>query len=143
MAQRRLLFVDDEQNILNAIKRLLRREGYELHTASSGEEGLELLARLPCGVVFFDQRMTGMTGVEFLAEVMDLYPGTVRVILSGFSDADKATEAEARGDVYRFMRKPWDDAALKSLIAECFELHEQSTRTAGESRPTDDTDQDG
>lgn len=78
-----LLLVDDEENILSALKRLLRRDGYTLLSASSGEAGLEILARQPVDVILSDQRMPGMSGVEFLRQARTLRPETVRMVLSG------------------------------------------------------------
>lgn len=84
-----LLLVDDEQNILAA----LRRDGYEIHTATSGAEGLEILARHPVGVIVSDQRMPGMTGTQFLSEVKLRFPHTTRMVLSGYTELNSTTPA--------------------------------------------------
>jgi len=85
-AQRTLLLVDDEEYILTALKRLLRRESYRVLTAPSGHEGLELLAKNQVYVIISDQRMPGMMGVEFLRRAKDTYPDTVRIVLSGYTE---------------------------------------------------------
>jgi diguanylate cyclase (GGDEF)-like protein len=122
--RRTLLAVDDEANILSALKRLLRREGYDILTASSAREGLELLARHQVGVIVSDQRMPEMTGVEFLSRVKELHPGTVRIVLSGYTDLTTVQEAINEGAIYKFLTKPWDDDQLRAQIAEAFRSHE-------------------
>ena len=116
-----LLFVDDEANILAALKRVFRKSGYEIHTASSGQEGLEILEQLPVDLVMSDQRMPGMTGVEFLKKVKELYPHTIRIILSGYSEIGTITSAINEGEVFRFVSKPWNDEELKQTIEHSLE----------------------
>ena len=111
---RTLLIVDDEDNILAALTRLLRREGYSILRANSGKEGLELLKDNHVGVIMSDQRMPEMTGVEFLSQVKDLYPDTVRMVLSGYTDLNSVTDAINKGAIYKFLTKPWDDELLKA-----------------------------
>jgi CheY-like chemotaxis protein len=124
MSERAILCVDDEKNILMALKRLLRKEEYTIHLAGSGEEGLTILGTNPIQVVLSDQRMPGMTGIEFLQKVKDNYPHTVRVILSGFADAHMIVDSINQGEVYRFLGKPWNDDELKAIIRQCFERWE-------------------
>ena len=116
-----LLFVDDEANILAALKRVFRKSGYEIHTASSGQEGLEILEQLPVDLVMSDQRMPGMTGVEFLKKVKELYPHTIRIVLSGYSEIGTITSAINEGEVFRFVSKPWNDEELKQTIEHSLE----------------------
>lgn len=118
-----LLLVDDEENILSALARLLRRDGYTLYRANSGEEGLRLLAENDIGVIVSDQRMPQMTGVEFLTRARELRPDTVRIALSGYTDLDSVTDAINRGSIYKFLTKPWDDELLRQNIAEAFERY--------------------
>jgi FixJ family two-component response regulator len=119
-ASRCLLLVDDETHILSALKRLLRRDGYTIHTATGGQEALHLLAREPVGVVLTDQRMPGMTGVELLRHVKQLYPDTVRITLSGYTELQSIIDAVNDGAVYKFLTKPWDDERLRGHVAEAF-----------------------
>ena len=137
-----VLFVDDERPILNALKRLLRREPYAVHLAESGAEGLEVLAGHDVQMVVSDQRMPGMTGTEFLQKVKEQWPDTVRMVLSGYADAATIVESINKGEVYRFVAKPWHDGALKHTIAQGLEhweivrencrLTEQSARQVAE-----------
>lgn len=124
MTQRILLVVDDEENILRALGRLLRRDGYALLTANGGQQGLELLAQHPVGVIISDQRMPGMTGSEFLERAKEMRPDTVRIMLSGYTDLQSVTDAINRGAIYRFLTKPWDDELLRQNIRQAFEHYE-------------------
>lgn len=119
-----LLLVDDEPNILRALTRLLRRDGYRILTADTPEEALVLLAQHPVQVIVSDQRMPSMTGTEFFARVKDLYPKTVRLILSGYTDLKSVTDAINHGAIYRFLTKPWDDEELRDQIAQAFRTSE-------------------
>jgi response regulator RpfG family c-di-GMP phosphodiesterase len=122
---RKLLLVDDEGNILAALKRLLRRDGYTILSASSGAEGLKLLQEYPdIGVILSDQRMPEMTGTEFLGKVKALYPDTVRIVLSGYTDLNSVTDAINEGAIYKFLTKPWDDELLRKNVCDAFEYHE-------------------
>lgn len=117
---RTLLLVDDEQNIVSSLRRLLRRDGYTILTAASGREGLEVLASNPVDVILSDQRMPGMTGVEFLRKAKDMHPESVRLVLSGYTDLQSVTDAINEGAIYKFLTKPWDDAMLRANIEEAF-----------------------
>jgi diguanylate cyclase (GGDEF)-like protein/PAS domain S-box-containing protein len=111
-----VLLVDDEPNILSALKRLLLREGYHVLTAESGQAALAILAREPVKVVVSDQRMPSMSGTELLARVRMIYPQTVRMVLSGHSEIDAVTDAINLGAVYKYLNKPWDDDSLKNEV---------------------------
>lgn len=125
--ERILLLVDDEENILSSLTRLLRREGYTILRASSGDEGIELLKEKSVGVIVSDQRMPEMTGVEFLSKVKITHPDTIRIVLSGYTDLKSITDAINEGSIYRFLTKPWDDDLLKKNIAEAFERYEMKS----------------
>ncbi|MGE5622593.1 MAG: EAL domain-containing protein, partial [Bacillota bacterium] len=123
-SSRTLLLVDDESNILAALKRLLRRDGYNILTANGGQEGLELLAKHDVDVIVSDQRMPGMTGVEFLRHAKGLCPDTVRIVLSGYTELQSVTDAVNEGAIFKFLTKPWDDALLRQHIADAFHQKE-------------------
>jgi FixJ family two-component response regulator len=133
--ERTLLLVDDEENILRSIVRVLRRDGYKILTANSGKAGLELLETNQVGVIVSDQRMPQMTGVEFLSQVKDLYPETVRIVLSGYTELSSITDAINQGAIYKFLTKPWEDSLLRANIEEAFqyyELRSENERLSGE-----------
>lgn len=130
-AQRTLLLVDDEVHILASLKRMLHRDVYTVVTATSGQAGLEVLATTPVDVIISDQRMPGMSGVEFLRQAKALYPHTVRMVLSGYTELTSVTDAINEGAIYKFLTKPWDDGHLRAHIAEAFrkkELEDENRR---------------
>jgi len=120
---RTLLLVDDEVHILSSLRRLFRREGYQILTANSGTEALDLLATRPVQVIVSDARMPDMDGSELLAKVCKLYPDTVRLMLSGYTDMRAVTRAVNSGELYRFLTKPWDDDELIEAVREAFRHH--------------------
>ncbi|MDP5240401.1 response regulator [Uliginosibacterium sp. 31-16] len=113
-----LLLVDDEENILAALRRLLRKDGYHLLCAGSGQAGLDILATEKVDVIISDQRMPNMVGTVFLGKARELSPHSVRIILSGYTDLDSVTAAINDGAVYKFLTKPWDDEILRLSIKE-------------------------
>jgi EAL domain-containing protein (putative c-di-GMP-specific phosphodiesterase class I)/GGDEF domain-containing protein/ActR/RegA family two-component response regulator len=127
--ERVLLLVDDEPNILSSLNRALRRKGFHILSTTSTREGFELLATHRPGVVLCDQRMPEMTGTEFLRRVKDIYPDTVRMVLSGYADLNSVIDSVNKGAVYKFLTKPWEDDALSESIKDAFliyELHQEN-----------------
>lgn len=124
MSEPLLLIVDDEQPILNALSRLLRKEPYRLATAQSGEDALTILGREHVHVVVSDFRMPGMSGIELFREVKQRWPHTVRVILSGFADGHVIVDSINVGEVYRFLPKPWNDDELVVTLRQCLDQHD-------------------
>jgi len=124
--ERLLLVVDDEPHVLNAVRRVLRRERLVVYTAGSPREAFDILARHPVGVVISDQRMPDMSGTEFLRRVRELHPDTVRIILSGYTDLGSVIEAVNYGAIYKFITKPWEDEVLKETLGEAFRVFEMS-----------------
>jgi response regulator RpfG family c-di-GMP phosphodiesterase len=119
-----VLCVDDEKNILNSLRRLLRQENYNLLTASSGAEGLKLLEKTHVQLVISDQRMPEMSGVDFLSQVRDKYPEIIRIILSGYTDVNSITDAINKGHIYKFLLKPWDEANLFLEIRQALQKYD-------------------
>ena len=113
----KLLFVDDEERILTALRSVFRNQ-YNVFTASSGPEAMEFMKRFNPHVVISDQRMPEMTGVEFLREVRDIAPHTVRILLTGYSDLASIVGSINDGEVFRFVSKPWDNAEIQKTIGE-------------------------
>ncbi len=114
-----VLYVDDEENNLNSFRAALRRN-YNIYTALSGEEGMDILNKYDIHVVVTDQRMPNMTGVQFLQHI----PGdqdNIRIILTGFSDMESIIDAINTGKVYRYITKPWDKDELKITIDNAIE----------------------
>ncbi|NVE00684.1 EAL domain-containing protein [Massilia sp. BJB1822] len=122
--QRVLLLVDDEDNILSALQRVLRRDGYRILSTTKPQEALELMAIHPVGVIVSDARMRDMAGTELLRRVKGLHPETVRIMLSGYTELNSVTEAINEGAVYKFITKPWNDEILREHIRESFRRYE-------------------
>jgi CheY-like chemotaxis protein len=121
---RTILCVDDEPSIINALRRLLRREGYRFLSATSGKEGLDILKENEVQIVVSDQRMPEMSGTEFLARVKEAYPDALRIVLTGYTEVDSITESINKGHIYKFFLKPWNDQNLRLEIKQAFEQHE-------------------
>jgi two-component system NtrC family sensor kinase len=122
--QVRVLCVDDEKNVLRALERLFLDDDYELITATSGSEGLEILRSVsPVHLVISDYRMPGMNGVDFLKEVCHDWPTTVRIVLSGYADTAAIVSAINEGQIYKFIPKPWNDDELKVTVANAVERY--------------------
>ena len=129
MKELSVLAVDDEPHILNALNRLLRKEDYNFYTAPGGKEGLVFLAEHPVHLIISDQRMPEMTGTEFLQEVKKKYPETIRIILSGYAEVDTIIQSINKGEIYRFIPKPWNDEELKLVIRQCLEHYQLLEKT--------------
>ena len=114
-----VLYVDDEENNLNSFRAALRRN-YNIYTALSGEEGIEILSKTDIHVIVTDQRMPHMTGVQFLQHIPDAQDN-IKIILTGFSDMESIIEAINTGKVYRYITKPWDKDELKITIDNAIE----------------------
>jgi FixJ family two-component response regulator len=121
---RTLLMVDDEPHITASLKRLLRQDRYDLVIANSGQQGLALLATQKVGVIVSDQRLTGMSGVEFLRKAKEIQPDAIRIVLTGFTELQSVTDAINEGAIYKFLTKPWDDEQLRAQIDEAFRHRE-------------------
>jgi len=119
-----ILIVDDESNVLSSIKRALEDEPYEVLTAKSGLEGLEVIRNRDIKVVISDEMMPGMSGSEFLAAVKKIFPDTIRIMLTGHASVEAAMDAVNNGEIYRFFAKPWDDFQLRLAIRSAIEKYD-------------------
>lgn len=111
-----LLFVDDEANILSSLKRLFRPFGYRIFTAESGALGLEIMQREAIDLVVSDMRMPEMNGAQFLEKVRAKWPDTVRILLTGYAEISATIDAINKGQIYRYVSKPWDDNDIALII---------------------------
>ena len=112
-----LLLVDDEKRILESLTELLSND-YRILTAKSGEEALALFTEHRPELVLCDQRMPGKTGIELLKELRDLEPGTIRMLITGYSDIDVVIEAVNEQVLHRYVTKPWENEELVKTVAE-------------------------
>jgi eukaryotic-like serine/threonine-protein kinase len=120
-ARTKVLFVDDEERILTALEALFRAD-YEVLTAQGAEAAMELLKSNPVQIVVSDQRMPGMAGVELLREVRKVAPRTVRILLTGYSDLAAMVGSINEGEVFRFVKKPWDNDEIRGVMKEAAEV---------------------
>ena len=120
----KLLFVDDDQKVTQGIRRNLAELDYEIFTADSGQQALEILSREQVSVVVSDEKMPGMTGAEFLSKVRDLYPDTIRIILTGQASLEATVKAINEGEVYRFLLKPCNTTELIFTIRQALKQRE-------------------
>ena len=129
--QVRILFVDDECGVLQALKRVFLGCDYHILTACSGEEGLDLLrTKSQVPLVVSDYRMPGMNGAEFLVKVLERWPETITMVLSGYADTAAVVAAVNEGQIYRFISKPWNDDALRMTVANALEFFAVRGRNA-------------
>jgi response regulator RpfG family c-di-GMP phosphodiesterase len=108
-----LLCVDDEPNILSALRRVFRPQGYEVLVANGGTEGLDILQQQTVDVVISDMRMPVMNGAEFLSRVAEGWPQVMRLLLTGYAEMDAAIQAINAGHIYGYYNKPWEDTELR------------------------------
>jgi len=129
-----ILFVDDEANVLKALRRLFHNEPYTAYFASSGAEGLEILRQNAVDLIISDMRMPEMSGAEFLAQVFMQWPETIRILLTGYADFQSTIDAVNKGRIYNYCNKPWNDEELKLLVRNALEqkhLREERDRLSG------------
>ncbi|HXD94772.1 MAG TPA: response regulator [Bacteroidia bacterium] len=118
-----VLYVDDEENNLNAFKASFRRY-FNIYTAVSATEATVILNANQIHVLITDQRMPGTLGTELLAQVVKEYPNQIRILLTGFSDIDAIKDAINRGQIYHYLQKPWNDIELKETIESAFKVYD-------------------
>ena len=131
-----VLLVDDEPEILFSLTGLLRRE-FELHTAESAKQALEILRQHPIHVVMTDQRMPEMTGVELLGRVRTEYPRAIRIVFTGYADIKAVIDAVNDGGLFRYITKPWDPDELIEVLhaaAGAYEAAEERQQLLREMR---------
>ncbi|MEM7531804.1 MAG: hybrid sensor histidine kinase/response regulator [Chloroflexota bacterium] len=117
-----LLVIDDETEIIKALRRQFRRS-YNVHVANSAEEGYSVMEKAPISVIISDQRMPGMTGSQFFDRVKTEYPDAIRLLLTGYADIQAVIDAINDGNIFRYIVKPWDPAELDTIVREAFERY--------------------
>ena len=123
MSRHNLLLVDDEKEILQTLTLTFKNE-YEIFTARSGLEALDILEKKDIALIVSDQRMPDMTGVELLQKAITINPDTIRIILTGYTDTAALIEAINKGHIYQYVTKPWDRQDLKVLVKRALENYE-------------------
>ena len=125
-----ILVVDDEPSILSALTRLLRRSRYTVLTAQCSDAALSVLASTPVDLLVSDMRMPQVDGADLLAQAQRLYPDTMRILLTGYSEVESVVRAINEGGVYRYLSKPWDDHDLLATVSQALEHRRLIRETA-------------
>ena len=128
----KVLAVDDEQQVLSALRRVFRGADFDLTLANSGKEGLELLQQTQFDIILSDMRMPEMDGATFLAKSMDIQPHARRILLTGYSDQASTIRAINEGQVHQYLSKPWDNQALRDVISSEAVIKQQQDAAAPE-----------
>lgn len=119
----KILYLDDEVNNLNAFKARFRRS-FEIYTADTPLEARKLLKDVDMHIIIADQRMPNLTGVEFFDSIKDAYPDSIRMLLTGYTDVEALVDAINKGQIYRYIRKPWDEFELQNAIMNASEIYQ-------------------
>ncbi|NQX96433.1 MAG: response regulator [Flavobacteriales bacterium] len=117
-----VLYVDDEVGNLTAFKAAFRRE-FNVYIAESAEEGNQILEQNEIEIVLTDQRMPEKTGVEFLQSIIKNHPEAIRILVTGYSDITTVIDSVNKGQIYKYVSKPWDNESLKMTINQAYEVY--------------------
>jgi DNA-binding NtrC family response regulator len=120
--ERNVLVVDDEESVRQGVLAVLEREGYRVYLAENAQQGLEILRDHPIQLVITDHNMPDMTGIEFLKLIRERYPDVMRIMLTGDADPAVIVRSINEGEVYRFIKKPWDNVTLRVTVYFAFEV---------------------
>lgn len=137
-----ILYIDDEEHNLTAFKAAFRRD-FRVHTAISAAKALEIMETLeePFEVIISDQRMPNMTGIEFFTEVKNKDPEAIRILLTGYADINAVIDGVNKGEIYRYLNKPWHEEELKITIRnaiETYRLREHNRRLTAKLEKTNE-----
>ncbi len=119
-----ILYVDDELNNLVSFKAVFRIK-YNVQTAISGEDAVQILRKSDINIIITDQRMPQMTGVEFLESILDEFPDPIRILLTGYADMNAVIDAVNKGKIFHYLSKPWNEEELDLTINRAFDVYKQ------------------
>lgn len=120
-----ILLVDDERNVLNTLNRLLHSEDREIYIAENATQGWEKLRSLNgVDLVISDNKLPDISGIDFLVKTRHLYPDTIRILITGYPDLDSAVQAINKGQVYRYIIKPWENEELKLIVKQALDYYD-------------------
>ncbi len=117
-----VLYIDDEPHNLVSFKASFRRS-FNIFIAESAEEGRNILRENEIHIILSDQRMPAMTGIEFFESILNEYPDPIRILITGFSDISAVVDAINRGQVYKYLTKPWNEEEVKNFIDKAYEVY--------------------
>jgi response regulator RpfG family c-di-GMP phosphodiesterase len=117
-----ILYIDDEEENLASFKATFRRF-FTIHTANSAKKGEQILSENNIEIILTDQRMPEKTGVEFLESIIEKYPDPIRILVTGYSDIDAVVDAVNKGQIYKYIQKPWETEYMKNLLTKAYEVY--------------------
>lgn len=117
-----VLYIDDEINNLTSFKATFRRN-FNITTTESAEEALKILERENIHVILSDQRMPKITGIEFFESIQEIFPNPIRILMTGYTDINAVIDAINRGQVYKYLTKPWVEDDVKIFVEKAFEVY--------------------
>ena len=120
MNNNKLLIVDDDKSAIKSLIRLLRHDKYQIYSANSGEEGLDILSQINVGVVISDYMMLGMNGIDFLKSVKNTRPKAVRILFTSYADPENAINAVNHSQIFKYITKPWSPEEMKQTVRQAF-----------------------
>ncbi|MBI3235066.1 MAG: response regulator [Bacteroidetes bacterium] len=119
----KILYIDDEKSNLIGFKSSFR-ELYDVHLAESAQQGREILDTIPIDIIFTDQRMPEVTGVQFLESILEIYPEPMRILITGYTDFSALVDAVNKGNIYRYLQKPWKEEEIIMCVNQAFEVYD-------------------
>ncbi|WP_207493399.1 response regulator [Aridibaculum aurantiacum] len=117
-----VLYIDDEDHNLVSFKASFRRI-FNVYTADSAEQGQKVLEQENIQVILSDQRMPRMTGIEFFESIKDSHPDPIRILITGYTDINAVIDAINRGQVYKYLTKPWNEEDVKNFVEKAYEVY--------------------
>lgn len=117
-----VLYIDDERHNLIAFKASFRRI-FNVFVCESAEEGRQIVERETIHVILSDQRMPKMTGIEFFESIIEEYPDPIRILITGYTDITAVIDAINRGQVYKYLTKPWHEEEIRIFIEKAYEVY--------------------
>ncbi|MCW3114402.1 MAG: response regulator [Segetibacter sp.] len=118
----KVLYIDDESDNLTSFKATFRRN-FSILTAESGDAAIKILEEATIHVILSDQRMPKMTGIEFFEKIQAIHPDPIRILITGYTDINAVIEAINRGQVYKYLTKPWDEEDVKIYVEKAYEVY--------------------
>ncbi len=128
-----VLYLDDESHNLTAFRAAFRRD-FQVHVTTEPTEAVRILREQPIEVIISDQKMPSLSGVEFFELIMPDNPDPIRMLLTGHADIDAVIDAINKGQIYKYISKPWNEAELKSLVEEAAGLYHERKVMANEGQ---------
>ena len=122
-----VLYVDDEENNLLSFKATFRIK-YNVLTAINGDEAMKVMETKQVEIIITDQRMPGMTGVEFLEKVLEKFPNPMRILLTGYADMNAVVDAVNKGKIFHYLAKPWNEEELDMTIKRAYEVYQENEK---------------